>query len=255
MRPAVARTDARKAAAPSKAAMRRLHRLDHGSEPGLIARAAFGESLGQGDHADGDRQPGVNRRRRQPARGLFGGVRGSSTQDSSVEPPPTSSTSAALAARSIRSAQPATDSRASSRGGMISSRRPVSSKTCLQERRAVLGRAAGLGGDGPDVDVSPPADALGADLQRGQGALHGGGLEPAGLGQPLAQPHDARIGVDHPETAAAAARGDQQSAVVGAQVQRGEQALRSPPAAPFGSAGTIGAAPSARRARVKHEPT
>ena len=52
-----------------------------------------------------------------------------STQESSVEPPPTSTTRAASAVRSSRFRQPATESWASSRGAMICRRRPVSSKT------------------------------------------------------------------------------------------------------------------------------
>ena len=52
-----------------------------------------------------------------------------SIHDSSVEPPPTSTTRAASAWRSMRLAQPATDRRASSLGEMTSSRRPVSAAT------------------------------------------------------------------------------------------------------------------------------
>ena len=57
----------------------------------------------------------------------LGSVR--STQDNSVEPPPTSTTSAASAVRSNRFRQPATDNWASSRGVMICKRIPVSSAT------------------------------------------------------------------------------------------------------------------------------
>ena len=52
-----------------------------------------------------------------------------SSQEISVEPPPTSSTSAASALRSIRLEQPATDSCASSRGLITSSFSPVRSAT------------------------------------------------------------------------------------------------------------------------------
>ena len=56
----------------------------------------------------------------------------------------------------------------------------------LDEVRAVIGRAAGLGGDRAHLQAAPAGDLVGADLERAQGPLHGGLAEPAGLRQALA---------------------------------------------------------------------
>src|SRR3546814_8399556 len=62
-----------------------------------------------------------------------------------------------------------------------------------------------------------PADLAGADLQRLDGARHGRARQFAAGGKPLAQAHDPREGVDDPEAVVRRA-GDQQAAVVGAEV-------------------------------------
>jgi hypothetical protein len=86
----------------------RLDRVDHGPEPALLHPLALGKALGQGDHADRDRQPGLDRQLPGAnCRGLaVQPTAFRSTQDSSVEPPPTSTTRAPSASRSNRLMQP-----------------------------------------------------------------------------------------------------------------------------------------------------
>ncbi|TIT07216.1 MAG: hypothetical protein E5W86_28995, partial [Mesorhizobium sp.] len=59
-------------------------------------------------------------------------------------------------------------------------------------------------------------------LERVDGAVHRRLAEPAGGGQPLAQPDDAREGIDDAELAVARRHRDQQPAIVGAEIERGE---------------------------------
>ena len=89
----------------------------------------------------------------------------------------------------------------------------------VEEKIAVAGPAAGFGGDVPRPDDPAPAHLQGADLERVDGAVHGGARELAVALQPLAEPDDAREGVDHPE-AAVHRLGHQQAAVVGAEIER-----------------------------------
>ena len=67
----------------------------------------------------------------------------------------------------------------------------------------------------------------GAAMQGRHGAFHGVLAQSAGMVKPLAQPDDAAEAVDHTESIAG--RGaDQQAAVVGSQVERGEGRPRHP---------------------------
>src|SRR5690606_13978239 len=90
-----------------------------------------------------------------------------------------------------------------------------------EEFRAVLGRTTGFGGDQPRLPDLARAELVGADLQRLDGAVHGRPAETAGRGPPLAQPHDAREGVDDAELAGPARHVDEKPAVVGAEIERG----------------------------------
>ena len=91
----------------------------------------------------------------------------------------------------------------------------------LDEFGAVLRPAARLGRDrAGQVDVAAP-QLVGADLQRAQRAVHRRLAEPSGLGQPFAQPHHPAEGIDDDEVLTLGA-GDQQPAIVGAQVDRGK---------------------------------
>ena len=69
----------------------------------------------------------------------------------------------------------------------------------LDELAAVDGAAAGLGRDRARQGDVAAAQLVGADGERGDGAVHGALGELAGLGQALAQADDARKGVDDGE--------------------------------------------------------
>ena len=68
---------------------------------------------------------------------------------------------------------------------------------------AIGGHAAGLGGHQPHPLHVAPLELVGADPQGIDGAVHGLVAEFAGLRQPLAQPDDARKGIDDREAAPA----------------------------------------------------
>ena len=110
--------------------------------------------------------------------------------------------------------------RASSAGLMTSKSRPVSLRTRFDEPVAVLGLPAGLRRDITAPDHIGPAHLGGADAQGvdrpGDGVLG----KAARRGHALAQPDDARKGIDDPE-AVGRWFGDQQTAVVRAQVDGG----------------------------------
>ena len=108
---------------------------------------------------------------------------------------------------------------------MISRSSPVSRLDAVEELLAVVGRAAGFGGDQPRAPDRAAGELVGADLQRLDGAVHGRLAEAAARRQPLAQPDDARERVDDAELAGPRRHGDQQPAIVGAEVERGEDRL------------------------------
>src|SRR6267143_1591233 len=88
------------------------------------------------------------------------------------------------------------------------------------ERGAIFGAAAGLGRDiaaGGDLAL---ADLAGAHPERLDRAGHRRFGQLAAGGQPLAKPHDAGERVDDAKAAARRA-GDQQPAIVGAEIERG----------------------------------
>ena len=92
----------------------------------------------------------------------------------------------------------------------------------VEKGRAVVGRAAGFRGDQPDPPQGADRQLVGAYPQRLDGAIHRRLSKPAIGRQPFAQPHDARECVDDAELARASGNGDEQPAVVGAEVERGE---------------------------------
>ena len=100
-------------------------------------------------------------------------------------------------------------------------RSPVSCLTRAQELRAVGGAAAGLGGDRPHRPTGRRARPGGAGVQRGDGPVHRGCAESAGAVQPLAETDDAGETVEDAKPVARR-RADQHAAIVGAEIERGE---------------------------------
>ena len=124
--------------------------------------------------------------------------------------------------RSTSEPQPDTASRASVWRSMISSVEPGLAPDAREELLAVLGGAAGLGGDQPRA-----ADRRGrAACRRRPSAPRRRGpspRRPAGRWPPAPRPaDDARKGVDDAELARTAGHRDQQPAIVGAEIERGE---------------------------------
>src|SRR6185437_6935271 len=103
-----------------------------------------------------------------------------------------------------------------------------------EEGRAIAGAPARLGRNVPRLRHAAMGDLPGADLERLQRAQHRRLGEDAAGAQPLAEPHDAREGVDDAEATRRAA-GDEQAAIVGAEVEGGIYIRRPGPAAPCGT--------------------
>ena len=93
-----------------------------------------------------------------------------------------------------------------------------------EELSAVLGDAAGFRGDEARAPHLGAAELGGADLERIQRARHGGFRQPPRLADALAEADNAREGIDDAEAAARRA-GEQQAAVVGAEVERAVNAV------------------------------
>ena len=83
----------------------------------------------------------------------------------------------------------------------------------------VRGRAAGFGRDQPQALGLLGLDLVAADAQRGDGAFDRGLADAAGRRDALAEPDDPRERIDHAK-AVAGRTGDQQAAIVGAEVER-----------------------------------
>jgi len=90
----------------------------------------------------------------------------------------------------------------------------------LDEGRAVARPPARLGRDRTRKPHVASAQLVGADVKRGERPVHRFLAEPSGPGQPLAEPHHAAERVDDHEVLLRRA-GDQQAAVVGAEIDRG----------------------------------
>jgi hypothetical protein len=83
----------------------------------------------------------------------------------------------------------------------------------------IAGQPCRLRGDGTHMLDVMLGNAVGTDFQRGNGPVHGGLGQKTALVHPLAQPHDPREGVHDPEARRSLRAGDQQTAIVGPQVQ------------------------------------
>ena len=121
---------------------------------------------------------------------------------------------------STSEAQPATASRASVSRETISSARPVSARTrsmnsapfsAVRQASVAISRAR---------RTLRSASLAPQTFERLDGALHGRLAEAAVGADALAEPDDAREGVDDAE-AVVARRGDQQAAIVGAEIEGG----------------------------------
>jgi len=184
---------------------------DHGLVPGFGVARRFGVTLGQGDDAHGRRHPAPVL---EPACGAGHpgqlGRAAAHVDDQNR-----------LGAR-VEQVQAAGDRQAGLLGRIDDLELQSGAATHpFDEGLAVLGGAAGLGGDGGEAaGVQPLAGhALGAQGQGVIGPVHGAVIQTAGEGQAFAQPDDAAEAVDHPEPVARGAR-DQQAAIVGPQVER-----------------------------------
>ena len=144
--------------------------------------------------------------------------RARSSQISSELPPPISNTSVKSQLRSISEAQPDTASLASVSCVTISMDEAGLAPRALDELAAIGGDAAGFGGDQPRARHRAPAHLLGADLERFDGAAHGGFRQPARAQHAFAETDDAGEGVDD-EKAAARGLGDEQPAIIGAEIE------------------------------------
>ena len=101
----------------------------------------------------------------------------------------------------------------------------------LNEIAAVGGDAAGLGGDQPRAGYRAPAHLLGADLERFDGPAHGRVGQPARAQHAFAEADDAGERVDD-EKAPARGLGDQQPAIIGAEIERAINERRRRPRRP-----------------------
>ena len=90
----------------------------------------------------------------------------------------------------------------------------------LDEGGAVGGGAARLRGDQPGAADPPRRELVAADGQRIQGAQDRRFAEFARLDEPLAEPDDAREGIDDPK-AVLRRSGDEQAAIVRAEIEGG----------------------------------
>src|SRR5439155_3949236 len=93
-----------------------------------------------------------------------------------------------------------------------------------EEILAILGPPTGLGGDAAGVGHAMAAHLAGADPERFDGPIHGRAGERPARADALAQPDDSRKGIDDAKRIAVRPR-HQQSAVVRAEIERGQHCL------------------------------
>ena len=168
---------------------------------------------------------------RSTRRGSAACPRSWSISTSSVEPPPMSKISAGPSPGSSNLWQPSTASRASSAGSMMSRTMPVSSRTRSANcGRCSARRQASVATERDSETLrrrSLSAQTASAPTARSIASSDSSPL----LRQALAQPDDARESIDDGEAAVVRA-GDQQPAIVGAEVDRAiGVAMRVPPRA------------------------
>ena len=171
--------------------------------------------FGQRDHAERDRHPRLDARDRV----LLAPDRARS------EPVPSSRRRCRTGWRPGRSDRAAANSRsppgaASVSRSITSSRMPVSAATRSMKPSAFdAARQASVAISRRRL-ARLRLDLVAADAQRRDGAVDRGVADTAGRRDPLAEPDDARERIDHAKTVAGRT-GDQQAAIVGAEVQRG----------------------------------
>ena len=186
-----------------------LHHLGIGLRRDVLAA----EMLGQRNDAERNRHPRLDARYRILLRRIaldpnqFGRAAADVEQDGAA---PLGSSSGE---------QPVTARAASVSRSITSSRMPVSAATRCMKSVGIRRRAAGLGRDQPQPLGLPGMDLVAANAQRGNGAVDRGLADAAGRRDALAEPDDPRERIDHAK-AVAGRTGDQQAAIVGAEVQR-----------------------------------
>ncbi len=112
----------------------------------------------------------------------------------------------------------------------------------FEELPAVLGDAAGFGGDEARTAHLGAAELGRTDFERIERARHGRLRQPPGLADAFAETDDAREGIDDAEAAPRGA-GEQQAAVVGAEVEGAVDAVGARIAIRArGGSGAVGAA-------------
>ena len=145
--------------------------------------------------------------------------------------------------------QPATASRASvSRGRRFRGRGPVSSRTRSRNSAPFSARRQASVAISRARRRARSASFALQILSASIGPVHRLLAERAGCADALAEPDDAREGIDDPK-AVAARLGDQQAAIVGAEIERGIERPASPPvaAAPRGTPGAGRTSPALSR--------
>ena len=197
------------------------HRLES-----LGADALAAEMLGERDHAELDGGPLIE---------LEAAVRrrvGRASQTSSVEPPPMSKSSALLGSRVSEIAAAA---RGEARLGLAVDDLEIEPGALERpggEFVPVRRRAAGLSRDKARARHAARLHLVAANLQRVERAFDRRLADAAVAAEALPKAHDAREGVDDPQgLCRPSARpplwaGDQEAAVVGAEIERGINMLR-----------------------------
>ena len=182
--------------------------------------------LGQIDDADGQRLPRADRLRYPPA--------AADAAIGEIEPDEFARAAANVekdGAGSIRVDQRRTARRRQTRFRLLRNDLKVEVSLAFDAPKknvAILGEAAGFGRDQPRANHGAMVELALADLQRFDRAIHRRVRQEAGLTDPLAQPNDPRKGIDDAE-AALARRRDQETAIVGTEIERRVVAARSAP--------------------------
>ena len=188
----------------------------------LAADLAAAMALGEADHADRQRRPGGDAALHfEP---VVDGAAPGTIELGEIEPD-----QLRAAAADIEDERPiaiAVDQRGAARDGELRlglAAHDLDGKTGLaahavDELAAVGGDPARLGGDQARARHAAPPHLVGADLERLDGAAHGGIGEMAGAQHAFAEANDAGEGVDD-EKAAARRPCDQQPAIVGAEIE------------------------------------
>ena len=189
--------------------------LLHHQRIGLRRDVPAAEMLGQRDDAERDRHPGLDARRGvvlRPGRVRSAPVRSIRRRYRTGW----RRARADRAAASSRSRQASPRSRGRSPRAGCRSRPPPGRENCrhCRPRGRLRSRSAAAAWRFSHWILSRQM------LKRGDGALDRGLADAAGRGDALAEPDDPREGIDHAKTVAGRT-GDQQPAIVGAEIERG----------------------------------